>query len=129
VEQKPFVSSEPELVEQDVIIESVTEEPEKEVPEKEVIDRPKEMKQDVSNKMQKIAPEPRSPHVEIKQRVVSKKAQEPQSTASVTPLIERQTKTEKITISPPTVRKRNYTEKGYLTANRAKAKLHGKGYR
>ena len=106
VEQEPLASLAPEHVKQDVMVEPVTEEP-----QKKVIERPKAVKPDVPEKMQRTAPAPHLPPVEIKQPIVPKKPPELESPASVAPIIASHASTEKITISPPTVRKRNYTEK------------------
>jgi hypothetical protein len=109
-EQEPLAAIQPEPIKERVTFESVIEEP-----QKKVIDKPKEVKQDVAEKIPKIAPEPPSPLVKIKQKDVPKKAKEPQSIVSVMPIMQGQTKPENVTISPPIHRKQNYTEKDQNT--------------
>lgn len=110
VEQEPLAAIQSEPVKERVTFESVIE-----TPQKKVIDKPKEVKQDVTKKIREIAPETPSPPVKIKQEDVPKKAKEPQRMASVMPIRAGQKKPENVTTSPPIHRKRNYTEKNQHT--------------
>ena len=114
VEQEPLAAIQPEPMKETVTFESVIEEP-----PKNVIDKPKEVKQKVAEKIPEIAPEPPLPPVKIKQKDVPKKAKEPQRMASVMPMVEEQKKPKKVTISPPIHRKRNYAKKDQNTISQA----------
>jgi hypothetical protein len=105
-EPKPLEPSKVEQVEKAVIAEPVSEKPRKETKAK-----PKEVKPDVYRKKQVRVPVVPVPSVKKKRRFARRNAPEPQKIATTSPPIKRQTKLEKMTISPPTVRQRNYQEK------------------
>jgi hypothetical protein len=115
VEPKPLASSKPEHIETSVSFEHVAE-----TPQEKIIDKPKEVRQDVPEKILKIVPDPKSPPVKIKQDGVQKKTKAPPSMASVMPSRVEQTKPANVKISPPIHRKRNYTKKDQNTIPQAR---------
>lgn len=106
VEEKSLESLELEQGEQQVMTESVTEEPDKRSP-----DEPKEKKQEVYKESQRRVPELPLPVVRGKQRFVRKKAMENKIIASTAPLMEKRADRKKITLSPPAAQQRSYRGK------------------
>jgi hypothetical protein len=102
-EPEPVVTKAPVPVQENVVIETVSR-----IPEKIVAEKPKEIKPALRKE---LPPEPKLPPVKIKQRAVPRKAPVPQHIAAAPPVIEKQTKPEVITITPPKVVTRTYTQK------------------